>query len=512
MYRLRSKSGDESVFRTAEEIRAALLSGFVTPDAQIWDTALKGWVPLLEHSLYKEIASAPGGRKSGPVQAPPAPKVPPKLVIRRPAEGAPPPPPEPTVPPEAATPAPKPEPAPPAAPELVPDLELIDLPPAEPAEAPRTPPPTPAPPPAPAAPAAKAPAPPPPPPEEPVEPAPAPRTSRPEPAPAPMGYLADQGAERGSRRGLLIGAIVLVAAGAGAFALLRGRGAATPGADSAATDTTLPGVIAAAPVADSAHPDSAQAGADSATTDSAAAAPSDTIRSAVSLAAAATPPAPADSAAAGAVAPVSFAPLVPGGMTPWAIDPAPGPALSLPAVEALRQSYLAAQARALAQFEAGLQAVGFTDMFDPARAGRPERRAESVDAVDGARSQLREFRRRQVAIDFAYTDSLRQTLPPEAGDPDLRTFGRLLRESPAQQAVTDSLVGGVGEMFGLLVSEAGSFTLRAGMLQFQDADAAQRYQGLVERLTAEIGRLRATPGVQIPPATAVVLRGIGLPR
>ena len=85
MFRLRSKSGDESVFRSAEEIRSALLSGFVTPDAQIWDPELKGWVPLLEHALYQQIAATPGGRKSASVKAPPggAPKAPPKLVIKR---------------------------------------------------------------------------------------------------------------------------------------------------------------------------------------------------------------------------------------------------------------------------------------------------------------------------------------------------------------------------------------------------------------------------------------------
>ena len=71
MFRLRSKSGDESVFRSPEEIRSALLSGFVTPDAQIWDAELKGWVPLLEHALYQQIAATPGGRKSGAMKVPP---------------------------------------------------------------------------------------------------------------------------------------------------------------------------------------------------------------------------------------------------------------------------------------------------------------------------------------------------------------------------------------------------------------------------------------------------------
>ncbi|MEP6744370.1 MAG: hypothetical protein ABJB33_02655, partial [Gemmatimonadota bacterium] len=138
MFRLRSKSGDESVFRSPEEIRSALISGFVTPDAQIWDAELKGWVPLLEHSLYKQIAAAPGGRKSGSVSGPPSagskaipPNIPPvvkpvpKLVIKRPGEGAttatPP------VKPPAPPMAPPDPPPPPVASEALKEIELIDL-------------------------------------------------------------------------------------------------------------------------------------------------------------------------------------------------------------------------------------------------------------------------------------------------------------------------------------------------------------------------------------------------
>src|ERR1041385_884799 len=112
MVRLRSKSGDESVFRSAEEIRSALLSGFVTPDAQIWDAELKGWVPLLEHALYQQISASPGGRQSGSMKGatgPAAPKPRPKLVTKRPGGAAAAPgvkPPPPPAPPPLAPPPP----------------------------------------------------------------------------------------------------------------------------------------------------------------------------------------------------------------------------------------------------------------------------------------------------------------------------------------------------------------------------------------------------------------------
>lgn len=550
MFRLRSKSGDESVFRTAEEIRAALLSGFVTPDAQIWDAELKGWVPLLEHALYKQIAAPAPGRKSGSVKGPPsgstkaiptvppapaAPKAPPKLVIKRPGDAGTTSMPavKPPVPPVAPPPPPKP--APPT--DDMPDLELIDLdltPDPEPMAAPP--------------PAAPKPVPPPPrvsvpPPAPPSPPAAPPKRPTPAPAPAPepepvaaeartsaprvttpritmgagMGVAPEEGeAKGGSKKGLIIAAVLVLAAGGGAYAVLGGKqGEVPPAIDSTALAATAP-----APVAiDSARADSA--GADSTRRDSTASpapvadTPTTSPASAIVL-----PPAPtgaetgspAATTAAAATGPVPFAPVVARGPTPWTARPVVGAPLSLPALEVVRLRYLAAQSRALEQFEAGLEAAGFSDLFNPARVASADKREETLDAVDAGRTALRDFRRRQTAIDFAYTDSMRQALPAGSETPDFRTFGPILRETQAQSALTDSLVGEVAEIYGMLVGETGGYALRGGNLAWKDADNAQRYQGLQERLTAQIARIRTRPAAEVPPAMAAVLRGIGLPR
>jgi hypothetical protein len=550
MFRLRSKSGDESVFRSAEEIRSALLSGFVTPDAQIWDAELKGWVPLLEHALYKQIAAPAPGRKSGAVKGPPSgatkamppvtppagPKGPPKLVIKRPGDAgttampavkppAPPAPPQPAAPPATGKPA-----------DEMPDLELIDLD-LTPEPEPVAPPPPPAPKPvSPPAPRVSAP-----PPAPPAPPAAPPKRPTPPPAPTPapepervvpaervstprmsaprvsMGAAlgveqsAEVAASGGSKKGLIIGAILVIAAGGGGFALLGGKkGELPPAADS----TSL--VAATTPPADSTPPDSATAPADSAVRDSAATAapqaPADTPQ--VAAATAAVPPA-AESAtvpASGAPAPVPFAPNVGRGPTPWTARPVVGVPLTLPALEVVRLRYLAAQGRALEQFEAGLEAAGFSDMFDPGRISNSGRRDDSFDAVDQARTALRDFRRRQTAIDFAYTDSMRQALPAGSDAPDFRTFGPILRETPAQAALTDSLISGVAEQYGMLVNQVGAYTFRGGMLTWTDPDDATRYRELQEQLTSQIARIRQRSQSEVPPAMAAVLRGIGLPR
>ncbi|HET7040713.1 MAG TPA: hypothetical protein VFI13_01790, partial [Gemmatimonadales bacterium] len=154
----------------------------------------------------------------------------------------------------------------------------------------------------------------------------------------------------------------------------------------------------------------------------------------------------------------------------------------------------------------------FADMFDPAKAARPDKRQAAFDAIDAARGALRDYRRKQAALDFAYTDSLRRALPPGSDDPDLRTFGPILRETPAQAALTDSLVSTLVDMYGLLINEAGGYTLKGGSIAWKDADNAAQYRADQERLTAQLARLRTRSPYDIPPAMAGILRGIGLPR
>ena len=70
----------------------------------------------------------------------------------------------------------------------------------------------------------------------------------------------------------------------------------------------------------------------------------------------------------------------------------------------------------------------------------------------------------------------------------------------------------VAEMYGMLVSEAGEYTYRAGNITWREAETGDRYRTLQERLTAQLARLRNRPPGDLAPAQAGVLRGIGLPR
>jgi hypothetical protein len=260
-------------------------------------------------------------------------------------------------------------------------------------------------------------------------------------------------------------------------------------------------------VADSTVADTTRAAADSTPRpDSTRAA--DTVTTPAPVAAAAAPAADTAAAVTGGET-VPFAPIVERGAVPWTAVILPPPPAIGGGVEGVRARYLAAQARALATYEAGLEVAGFQRMFDPARASLADRRNASLEAVDGARSALRDFRRRQASIDFAYSDTLRQA---GADDPSIRSLGPALRETPAQLALTDSLLGAVGEMYGILITEAGGYTVAAGQITWRDPDNAARYRVLQERLTAQYGRLRTRSPADIPPAMLGILRGIGLPR
>jgi hypothetical protein len=312
-----------------------------------------------------------------------------------------------------------------------------------------------------------------------------------------MEAMASEGS--GSKKGLLIGAVVVLLAAGGGFFGLRGK----LGGSAAAPDSTVTPRVA---VIDSA-PDSVAASAADTTAPSPVAAPVD------STPVAAAPAASADTVpAAPTVAPVAFAPAVDRGPTSWNARPAVATPLSIPELESVRLRYIAAQGRALEQFEAGLQASGFSDMFAPSKLANQDSRTETLDAIDAARSALNDFRRRQAAIDFAYRDTLRSALPAGSDDPDLRTFGPLLRETPTQGALTDSLIAELADIYGTLVRQTGNYTLRGRELMFKEQFTADGYREQQERLTAQLARIRNRPVGDVPPAMAGILRGIGLPR
>jgi hypothetical protein len=62
MYRIELAPGEETVFRTIEELAVAVRNGLVTPRCRIYHNATQKWLPIEFHPHYKQALSLPAAR------------------------------------------------------------------------------------------------------------------------------------------------------------------------------------------------------------------------------------------------------------------------------------------------------------------------------------------------------------------------------------------------------------------------------------------------------------------
>ncbi len=80
MYRIRLTSGEEAVYRTADELALAVRSGVLSPKSEVFHKAAERWLPIEVHPDYRAVVTGkrPAVRASGNFEAPalePAPTV-----------------------------------------------------------------------------------------------------------------------------------------------------------------------------------------------------------------------------------------------------------------------------------------------------------------------------------------------------------------------------------------------------------------------------------------------------
>ncbi|MGH7497533.1 MAG: hypothetical protein ACREL3_01645 [Gemmatimonadales bacterium] len=68
MYRIELRPGEETVFRTIEELATGIRNGLVTPKARIYHNASQKWLPVEFHPHYKKALAMPAA-KSGETPA-----------------------------------------------------------------------------------------------------------------------------------------------------------------------------------------------------------------------------------------------------------------------------------------------------------------------------------------------------------------------------------------------------------------------------------------------------------
>jgi hypothetical protein len=73
MYRIEVAPGEETVFRTMEELAVAIRNGLVTPRARIYHNASQKWLPIGLHPHYKKALELPAASSAHPKTPTPVP-------------------------------------------------------------------------------------------------------------------------------------------------------------------------------------------------------------------------------------------------------------------------------------------------------------------------------------------------------------------------------------------------------------------------------------------------------
>jgi hypothetical protein len=76
MYRIEVTPGEETVFRTMEELAVAIRNGVVTPRARIYHNASQKWLPIGLHPHYKKALELPAASSARPKTPSPVPAKP----------------------------------------------------------------------------------------------------------------------------------------------------------------------------------------------------------------------------------------------------------------------------------------------------------------------------------------------------------------------------------------------------------------------------------------------------
>jgi hypothetical protein len=83
MYRIEVASGEETVFRTIEELAVGIRNGLVTPRCRIYHNASQKWLPIGLHPHYKKAMELPAAsaHPSAPTPVPSTPRIKPREAV-----------------------------------------------------------------------------------------------------------------------------------------------------------------------------------------------------------------------------------------------------------------------------------------------------------------------------------------------------------------------------------------------------------------------------------------------
>ncbi|HEY7026465.1 MAG TPA: hypothetical protein VH438_02580 [Gemmatimonadales bacterium] len=193
-----------------------------------------------------------------------------------------------------------------------------------------------------------------------------------------------------------------------------------------------------------------------------------------------------------------------------------GPPVPTPEELAIRRDL--ARDRQITALDQGIAKLAFTQLFTPSRLATADSVRFTRRAIGPLRTMLTQYRLAIAQIDITYQDSAERL-----GASGVWPVGALTNwkakgpagEAKEEVARSDSLLGAIDRLFGILTEEEGKYTSKDESISFNDASAAADYEGirnLIEHLTvtdstaapahAPLARLEAA-ATPLPP-TAVV--------
>jgi len=198
--------------------------------------------------------------------------------------------------------------------------------------------------------------------------------------------------------------------------------------------------------------------------------------------------------------------------------PAGAPAAAAKAaasVNGFMARWAAAHDSALARLASGVRVARLNQLFASSRLSPGGGVTETRMSLAGLANFIRIYREQQTAIEQRFQDAFTTTAKTRNwGAADVRQwYAKPARtDGPEAAALTSSLVTVIDSLFGVLDAQAGSYAVTKNTIRFEDPSAARDYMALRERIVVTMDSARAVGGADRPGPMSYLLQAIGATR
>jgi hypothetical protein len=184
-------------------------------------------------------------------------------------------------------------------------------------------------------------------------------------------------------------------------------------------------------------------------------------------------------------------------------------------LNAFMARWAAAHDSALARLASGVRVARLNQLFASSRLTPGGGVTETRMSLAGVANFIRIYREQQTAIERRFQDAFTTTAKTRNwAAPDVRQwYAKPARtDTPDVAALTSSLVTGIDSLFGVLDAQAGTYAVTKNTIRFEDPSAAREYMALRERIVVTMDSARAVGGADHPGPMSYLLQAIGATR